>query len=635
EFGEELRYTRFGSDEQRWLLLKATPLFDENEEFIGWEGFGIDITERRLVEIQLRAQRSRTEALYEVSRALRVNLDPALVTLKGLNALIRATGSDAGFCCFYDPSTKALEMVAAEGLSQTYLDGISGVVEGGASLVRYAVEKRKGVLLENVQNDPRAARDLNRREDLKSAIVMPLVFGRRVLGAMVVFSREAKRYGREDFQLVAAAASQISFAARQAEYYSLEKKEADTLGILYRLTSDISRLFSAREIGEHVFSLLQQDFACRRLWFGVVNNQGTHIVGQAGFGPGIRQQLREIQIELGLRHDFLDEAVRSKRPVVVPAGSQFECSGLNRFLHRMDIGTFVILPMVSLGQVVGVIVAEPVIGSVDYVNKKLPLLGRMVNEVGVVLMARRFEERVAESDKMRVAAVLASGIAHNFNNLLQAVMGQASLIQMQAGEDATVQELAGTIIDAAGKGATLVKQLLNFSAPSSSLKDRISMSRVIQESRELYRSLLGGSISFSLEVPDEMLEVLGDSGLIQQVITNLLINAREAIGSEAAGGHVKVSATRVRLSSGEIDPALPPGNFIRIDVEDNGAGMDEERLSRCFEPFYSSKDQDMSTGISLSGAGLGLSSSYSLVRQHGGVLTARSTPKVGSTFSIF
>ncbi|MCB0331241.1 MAG: ATP-binding protein, partial [Bdellovibrionales bacterium] len=230
--------------------------------------------------------------------------------------------------------------------------------------------------------------------------------------------------------------------------------------------------------------------------------------------------------------------------------------------------------------------------------------------------------------------MLASGVAHNFNNLLQAVMGQASLIQMHAQEDSPVQELARTIIDSAGKGASLVKHLLSFSSPTSALRERFSLSGLVRDSKDLYSSLLGGAIQIRVHVLDDGLDIVGDSNLIQQSITNMLVNAREAIG-ERNGGLVEISARRVRLSSGEIDPSLSPGTYARIDIKDNGQGMDEERLSRCFEPFYSSKDLDQTTGLSLSGAGLGLSSAYSLAQQHGGVLTASSLPGEGTTLSLF
>lgn len=633
EFSEEVRYRRDGETIIRWLLVKATPIF-EHSECVGWEAFVVDITDRRSAEAELRIQRQRIEALYEVSRALRVNVDPALVALKGLNALIRVTHSTGGLCCFYDQDTQQLEVVAAEGLSQRYVDGISGIV-AGPNLLRYSIDKNKGLRLENIQNDVRAAQDLARQEGVKGAIIMPLSSGSRILGSLVVFSPIENKYTQDDFQMVAAAASQISFAARQAEFYTAEKQEAEAFAVLYRLTHELSKLSRGQEIGEHLFLNFQQQFAFKRAWFGIMNNQGTHLVGQAGMGPGVRQPIKDVQIELGLRHDFLDEALDTKQPVIIPAGEEMECSGLNKFFQRMSVGTLVVLPLVSLGQVVGVVVIEPVIGSSEYIHKKLALLVRMANEVATVLMARRFEERVAESDKMRVANMLASGVAHNFNNLLQTVMGHASLIQMQSEEKSPVQEIATAIIDSAGKGAALVRQLLELASGAATPREEFSLSQMIEDSKDLFTSLLGGEVDLRIDVRTPSLQIMGDIHALQQVISHLLVNAKEAIGEEREGGLIQLSLREVRLNSGEVDPQFAPGNYARLDVKDNGQGMDEERMARCFEPFYSSKSLDESTGISLSGAGLGLSSAYSIVQQHGGMISVASTVGEGTTFSLF
>jgi len=633
EFGEEIRYRPYGEDMWRWLLVKATPVFAENV-CVGWEAFVIDISERRLVESELRMQRQRIEALYEVSRALRVNVDPALVALKGLNALIRVTSSSGGLCCFYDQDTQSLEMVAAEGLSQEYIDGLSKIFDG-PNLLRHAIEENRGLRIENIQRDSRAAQDLARREGVKGSIIMPLSSGPRILGALVVFSPTQNKYSEADFQVVAAAASQISFAARQAEFYTAEKKETEAVSALYRLTHELSKLSRGQEIGEHLFHNIQQQVACKRAWFGIMNNQGTHIVGQAGMGPSVRQSVKDIQIELGLRHDFFDEAISSKQPVIIAKGSEMECSGLNRFFQKITVGTLVILPLVSLEQVVGVLVLEPVIGSEDYIQKKLPLLVRMTDQVATILMARHFEERVAESDKMRVANMLASGVAHNFNNLLQTVMGHASLIQMQSEEKSSVQDIATAIIDSAGKGAALVRQLLELASGAVSPRERVSLSQMIENSRDLFTSMLGGAIELLIHVDEMNLEIDGDVSSLQQVISNLLANAKEAIEAEAQEGVVELSLRRVRVSSGEVDPSLSPGEYVRLDIKDNGQGMNEERLARCFEPFYSSKSLDESTGLSLSGAGLGLSSAYSIVQQHGGMISVASVVGEGTTFSLF
>ncbi|MCB0331847.1 MAG: GAF domain-containing protein [Bdellovibrionales bacterium] len=634
EFSEEVRISR-GQDhtDVRWIMLRAVPRLSEEGQLLGWEGYGVDITEKRHTEIELRSQRKRIEALYEVSRAVRFNLDPALVALKGLRALTRATNSDAGFACFYDKHTSVVEMMASEGLSAEYLEAVTDVIDG-KSLVRYAIENEEGMLLDNIQLDERASIDVAKIEDLKSTIVMPLIFEELVLGAIVLFCHKASRYSVEDFDLVAAAANQIALAASQAEFYTQEKRQADSLAVLYKLSHELSKLFTPSEVAEQSFSLIQKELACKRMWLGVLNEQGTHIIGQNGVGPGVRSPLRDVQIELALQHDFLDEALETKQPVIVESGQKMNCAGLDRVIERLQLGTFVIVPLVSLGQIVGVFLIEPSVSSPSFIRRKLPLLTAMATEIASVILARRFESKMADADKMRMAAVLASGVAHNFNNLLQAVMGQASLIEMQLPDESPVRESAKTIIEAAGKGAGLVKHLLGFSSQGHVEKRELSLSSFLQNSKDLYSSMLGGSIFLQFDIPDDSSKVLADENQIQQIITNLLMNSREAIGDKPKGS-VTIRLRQARLRSGEVDPELAPGPYVRIDIEDNGIGMDEERRARCFEPFYSTKDLDSHTGISLTGSGLGLSSAYSISRQHNGAITVTSVPGEGTVFSVY
>ena len=629
----EIRVVHKKTRVRNWLLLKAVPTYDSAGVLLGWEGFGIDISEKKSVEAKSIRQNQRIEALYEVSRALQVNLDPAIVTLKGLRALVRATKSDCGFGCFYEHGSGKLEVVASEGLSVDYLKAASEVVEG-KSLVRHVVESKKGLLISNIQKDSRAATDIALKENLKSTIVMPLMSEDHVLGALVLFCRKPDRYSDDDFELVEAAASQIGLASRQAESYTNERRQADSVAVLYRLSHELSKLLTPKEVAEHAFPIIQKELACKRMWLGVMNEQGSHIIGQGGYGPGIREPIKDIQIELDLQHDFLDEAIKTKQAVLVREGVKMECSGLNRVINKLKVGDFIIVPLVSLGQVVGVFIVEPSISSRFFIQRKLPLLRSMANEIAAVILARRFEAKIADADKMRMAALLASGVAHNFNNLLQAVMGQASLIEMQLPEDSPLIGSAQTIIDAAGKGASLIKQLLSFSMQEGIDRRPVSAKQLVEDSRELYQSLLGTSVMFEIEIDESTGDVLADYSQAQQMVTNLLVNAKEAIGDNL-DGMVKVTVGHTRLRSGEVDPELAPGKYIRIDIEDNGVGMDPERQARCFEPFFTTKDVDKNTGIGLSGSGLGLSSAYSIAKQHSGVITVTSNPGEGSVFSIF
>lgn len=633
ELREEVRAVHQKTGEVRWVMLRAVPQFSANGGFLGWEGFGIDITERRGAQEQLASQSARVEALFEVARSLQGQTDPALVLLRGLRALLTATGSVCGYGCFYHREVDELELVAVHGLSEKYIDSMDGVLKG-PSLLRETIARKKGRMLANIQEEPRAHTTVAKIENLQSTILMPLIADDEVYGALVIFTRERGSYSSEDFELVSAAATQIALAVRQTYMFDAERQQSQALSALYRISHELAKYRTPREIAEHAFPILQQEFTLRRGWFGVTNEQGTHIVGKAGFGTGIRRKLQEVQIELSLRHDFFDEAIKTQRPVVVPPGATMECSGLQRLLALLKLETFVVVPLVSLGQVIGVLVVEPAIPHLVTKDSRLQLLSSMANEMATVLMARRFEARMAEGLKMRMAGLLASGVAHNFNNMLQAILGQVALLEMQIPKGSPALDSARMITDAAKRGASLVSQLINFSAQGQGARQRVSVNQLISDSQELYRSLLGKRIEFNLKPCADCPDVVLDSGQIQQVVTNLLMNAKEAIERKESG-LVTITVSRVRLRSAEVDPELAPGVYVRIDVHDNGQGMNAEQQLRCFEPFYTTKNVDPGTGVGLSGSGLGLSAAYSIVKQHNGLITVTSELGEGSTFSIY
>jgi signal transduction histidine kinase len=610
------------------------PLLSSEGQLIGWEGFGLDITEKHRSQAELLAERRRLKALYDVSSALQVVVDPAIGTLKGIQALKSATSSDFAIACFYDQEQDRVELVAAEGFSESSVHELAQKVNN-PSLVRVALQRKQSFCVSDVESDGRNAAPLvTQRERIKSAILGPLIQDGIAIGAIVLFSRKRARYGAADLDLLNAALQQLSLAVQKAELLAAELRQANVASTLYQLSHELSRLMTPREMAAHAFPIIQGEIACRRMWLGMLNDQGSHIIGQAGTGPGVRRSIVDLQIPLVEQHEFIDAAFKSKEPVIVPAGVKMECATLNRLVTRLQIGVLVIVPLVSLGRVVGLMLLEPSVPSVAVAQRKLPLLKNMASEIATIMVARRFEGKMAESDKMRMAGVLASGVAHNFNNLLQAIMGQASLIEMQLPQGSPLQASTQLILESAGKGASLIKQLMSFSMQGGSVRRTVAVNSIISESQDLYRSLLGSRTELVLELAEGIPKVYADQSQMQQVITNLLMNARDAVANRK-DGKVQISTSEVRVRPGELDPDMAPGIYLRIDVQDNGVGMDAERLSRCFEPFYTTKDVDSRTGLGLTGAGLGLSSSYSIVKQHEGVLSARSRPGEGSVFSVY
>jgi hypothetical protein len=210
-----------------------------------------------------------------------------------------------------------------------------------------------------------------------------------------------------------------------------------------------------------------------------------------------------------------------------------------------------------------------------------------------------------------------------------------SLIQLQAKGNQGVAEASKVISDAAMRGASLVSQLLNFAAKGARKRIKIDLSSFLRDSRELYGSLLGRDINLIVDgqLP-EGIALLADSNQLQQVITNMLANAKDAIG-DTEGGEVSISTHSVIIRSGDLGPDISPGSYVRIDLRDNGVGMNDEAASRCFEPFFTTKNIDRDTGVGLSGTGLGLAAAYSIIREHDGAITVHSREGEGSIFSVY
>lgn len=655
EFVQKVRFYRSQTDlnrkdvkeeaEVRSLIVRGVPKYVLNKSqtfrvLSGWLILCLDVSEQQRIKRQLISQGKRIEALYEVSRAIQTSLEPSTVMFRALKALLAATSGECGLGFSYDSASETLSLVASHGLSDRYVSEVEAKVNQ-RSLVRSAVEMREAMLVPDIQQDVRAVVKMAHEEGLHGTIVTPLIVDARVVGAIVLFSRRVAHFSQEDFELTKAASNQIALAAQQAALYESERKQANSFAALYRLSHELARRSSVEEISEQAFSILNEELALRRIWLGVLSDKAKVLIGLSGFGPGLRGQLVKSEIEIERADTALARAIASKRPEVVHPETRDELSGLGRLFERLELSTYVIVPMVTLGQVVGVLVLEPIAAQGFFSPAKLSLLSSMANEIAVILLARRFEAKVAESDKMRMAGLLASGVAHNFNNILQALLGQASLIALQLPPHSPLQNSVSLMREAASKGADLVRQLLSYAQQGPQTMLSISVAELLQQSLELYRSVLGTGIkletNFGSGSADSGFANLGrvkaDYGQLQQVITNLLINSREAI--KRSDGTVKISVSKQLVMAVEIHPDLSPGQYLKIEISDNGIGMDSEQLSRCFEPFFTTKSVDVVTGIGISGSGLGLSSAYAIVRQHAGVITVESEIGKGSNFSIY
>ena len=230
------------------------------------------------------------------------------------------------------------------------------------------------------------------------------------------------------------------------------------------------------------------------------------------------------------------------------------------------------------------------------------------------------EEEAVNIEKLESIGLLAGGIAHDFNNILTAILGNISLARndLQPGHKAF--DRLRDAEKACVRAQSLTQQLLTFSKGGSPIKKVGDISKILTECCVF--SLRGSNVSCGFAVADDLWPVEIDEGQISQVISNLVINADHAM---PRGGVVDVEAGNVVLSRAEGIP-LQDGRYVKISVKDYGSGMPKEYLQRIFDPYFTTKHK---------GSGLGLATSYSIVKNHGGLITVESELGAGAVFHVY
>ncbi|MCA9554001.1 MAG: response regulator [Myxococcales bacterium] len=235
------------------------------------------------------------------------------------------------------------------------------------------------------------------------------------------------------------------------------------------------------------------------------------------------------------------------------------------------------------------------------------------------------EARGHEARKMEALGRLIRGIAHDFNNYLAVITSSAALGQEEVEAGRAPAEDLAMVLDAAQRAGDLTKQLLAFSKRQSMAPVRTELNGVIARLRQMFGRVIGPGVQVDLRLAQELPDVVVDVVALEQVLMNLVVNARDAMPN---GGTLTVDTAVAALTEAEARAqGLAPGAYVRLRVEDTGVGMDEDTRSRVFEPFFSTKGPDKGTGLDLATV-------YKLVQESGGQISVRSEPGVGTAFEI-
>jgi PAS domain S-box-containing protein len=313
----------------------------------------------------------------------------------------------------------------------------------------------------------------------------------------------------------------------------------------------------------------------------------------------------------------------SNEPLEVPEG-------------HISITRAVAVPILFAGDLIGALIVAN--KKTPYLEEDVALLETIANHIAPILYTRlqldketqareKFQEQLLQAQKLESVGRLAGGVAHDFNNMLTAIIGYAEMILQLLPPQDPLCDTVKAILDAGKHSATLTNQLLAFSRKQTLQPQVVTPNKLIGGLENMIRRLIGEDIDLRLSLAKNVWSIRVDPGQFDQVIMNLVVNARDAMPT---GGTLTIETANVMLDERcvETHPDIEPGNYVMISVSDTGCGMDRETLQRIFEPFFTTKERGKGTG-------LGLSVVYGIVKQSGGYIWVYSEPGQGTTFKIY
>jgi two-component system cell cycle sensor histidine kinase/response regulator CckA len=330
------------------------------------------------------------------------------------------------------------------------------------------------------------------------------------------------------------------------------------------------------------------------------------------------------------------EAVKRLKPEIVLLDVMMpEMNGYDtcRAIRELPGGDSIPVVMVTALEDVESINRAYEVGATDFMTKPIEWI-ILVQRVRYLLRAvrqtnerKQLAKRLQQARKMEAVGTLASGIAHDFKNVLQVIQGSAELLMLGKSDDDPGYEDVHTIFDASQRGVEIVQQMLSYGRKLESIKKRIDLNHQVRQVKSLLKSGNPSELEVILNLEKTLPPVDADAGQISQVLINLVKNARDAMPD---GGKLVIRTASITLTPDycKSQPNLDPGSYVCISVADSGQGMAKETLEQIFDPFFTTKRADKGTG-------LGLAMVYGIIQNHDGLITCKSVLGKGTLFNIF
>lgn len=562
-----------------WVRAHTIVVRDEDGKSVGVRGVVTDITGRRRVE-EMQARRE-THALFraDVGAALAVSRAPLRVTLESCaEAMVKHLHAAFARLWTLNREGNVLELQASAGL-YTHIDGPHARVPVGKFKIGKIAEERSPHITNDVQTDPRVSdHEWARQQKMVAFAGYPLVVEDRLLGVMAMFSRE--QLADDTLDAMASVADVVS--------QGIERKRAE-----HELSKSEERY---RDLVENAHDIIYSHDLQGN--YTSMNKAGERITGYT--------------------HD--ESLALSLAAIVAPEDLPKTQEMLRRKIAGERVTAYEMEIIAKDGHRVAVEANTKLVYQ-DGVPVGVQGIARDVTE------RKQLEEQLRQSQKMEAIGQLAGGVAHDFNNLLTAINGYSSLALQRLEDSHPVKPYLEEVKKAGDRAANLTRQLLAFGRKQILQPLALNLNGVVSDMSKLLRRLIGEDIELTAKLDADVGRVMADPGQIEQVLVNLIVNARDAM---PRGGNLTIETKNAELDKeyGSKHVGVAPGSYVMLAVSDTGIGMSEETRKRIFEPFFTTKEKGKGTG-------LGLSTVYGIVKQSGGNIWVYSEPGKGTTFKVY
>jgi PAS domain S-box-containing protein len=581
----------------RWVAARGECVRNADGAATGLSGIDQDITERKEAEQQIQYLNRVYALLSDINQIIVRTQDAPAMLMAACRSAVEQGRFRMAWIGLVDEATGQLEVVAHAGATPDTLDILNGILGsdrrgGGCAFTTHVLHTGLHAVCNEIASDPGAASwcDAALERGYRSMASLPLMAAGRVLGAFNLYAGEPGFFDADELRLLDELAMDVSFALevrdRDAARRRTEQSLLDSDERFHQLADNIHEVFWMTDPATH--QVLYVSPAYESIWG------------------------RPCETVYESPRRWLDAVHPDDRARVIEAADTRQGSGEYDETYRIQRPD----------------------GTVRWIrDRAFPVrdeagtLRRIVGTAEDVTERRQLQEQFLQSQKMEAIGQLAGGVAHDFNNILTVIQGYGSLLLMDAPDPAETTEAAEEIVHAAERAAHLTRQLLAFSRRQVMQVQRVDLNEIVAGLARMLQRIVGEDVRMDILLHPRPVVVRADAGMLDQVVMNLVVNARDAM---PGGGQLVIATTEqdVTEADARAHAHAAPGPHACLRVADTGEGIAPENVPHIFEPFFTTKEAGKGTG-------LGLATVYGIVTQHGGWIEVDSEAGRGTAVRMF